>query len=69
MRIIQNLPCKEYSPSELKKHCFSHGFCRTEFTRTTTYKEKEIGFCSEVCELSFYDFRFVDRHNLYDVKY
>ncbi|MCE8159248.1 MAG: hypothetical protein I3273_02910 [Candidatus Moeniiplasma glomeromycotorum] len=49
MRIIQNSPCKKCSPSEAnavkdfdkplqnKKHCFSHGFCEFEFTRTTTF--------------------------------
>ena len=68
MRIIQIPPCQKCSPEENKKHCFSHGFCETEFPRNTTYKGKEIYFCSDACELSFHEFRFISNRRLYDVK-
>ncbi|KLL03800.1 MAG: hypothetical protein MRERV_17c004 [Mycoplasmataceae bacterium RV_VA103A] len=69
MRIIQNPPCWKCSPSENKKHCFSHGLCEVEFTGNTTYKGKEIYFCSPACELDFHKFRFISNRKLYDVKY
>lgn len=69
MRIIQNPPCGICSPDNVQKHCFSCGRCRIKFTQEITYQGIEYGLCSAKCELSFYEFRFISRRKLYDVKY